>query len=136
MIRPFTPQDYASVKELYEEGGLFEEEIDSEEILKAKARRDRGSLLVAVKADQVIGSVSIIEDGRFAFVFRLVVKTSERGKGIGTQLLTEAEAILKKRGNKTVSILVNEQEAELHTYYKKHAYKKGRVWRWMWKDLL
>lgn len=134
MIRPYTPKDYASVKALYIEGGLFEEEIDSEEVIKTKIKRDPESLLVAVKNDQVVGSVSIIEDSRFAFVFRLVVRESERGRGIGTKLLAEAETILKKRGNKTVSILVDEQKAELQEYYKKRGYKKGRIWRWMWKD--
>jgi ribosomal protein S18 acetylase RimI-like enzyme len=134
-IRPYTSTDYASVIAIYKEGELFEEEMDSEEILKRKTERDPESLLVGLKNDQIIGTVSVVEDGRFAFVFRLAVKKSERGNGVGTKLLSEAEKLLKKRGNKTVHILVNEKESELQSYYEKLHYRRGRLWRWLWKDL-
>lgn len=134
-IRPYTSKDYASVIELYKEGNLFEEEVDEEKIITLKITRDPESILVALKDNKIVGTVSIMEDGRLAFIFRLAVKTNERRQGIGAALLAEAEKILKKRGNTMVNIIVNEKHEDLQIYYEKLKYKKARVWRWMWKEL-
>lgn len=134
-IRPYTPEDYASVIELYKEGNLFEEEVDEEKIITLKITRDPESILVALKNNKIVGTVSIMEDGRLAFIFRLAVKANERRQGIGAALLAEVEKTLKKRGNTMVNIIVNEKQEDLQKYYEKLKYKKARVWRWMWKKL-
>jgi ribosomal protein S18 acetylase RimI-like enzyme len=76
-----------------------------------------------------------MEDGRLAFIFRLAVKAKERKQGIGTKLISEAEKILKKRGNPMVNIIVSEKDINLQKYYERLHYKRARVWRWMWKEL-
>lgn len=130
-IRPYSPEDYSSVKAIYEEGGLFDKVTDKEKGLRTKSERDSESLLVAIKDQQIVGTVSIIEDGRIALLFRLVVKESERRQGIGRELMSEAERILKERGYEEVNIVVNDKDTTLQSYYEKQNYKKGRSWRWM-----
>src|SRR5216683_128239 len=110
-IRPYTTKDYASVIEIYKEGNLFEEELDKKEILKSKIDRDPESIFVAMRNTKIVGTVSIMEDGRIGFIFRLAVKANERNHGIGKKLLSEAEKILKQRGNPTINIIVNEKHA-------------------------
>ncbi|EKD95988.1 MAG: GCN5-related N-acetyltransferase [uncultured bacterium] len=134
-IRPYTPEDYQSVKAIYEDGGLFAESIDTEENLKTKIERDPESILVAVKRQQVVGTVSFLEDGRMAYIFRVAVKKTERKQGIAKMLLEEAEKILKKRGLKKVSILVSEKVKELWDYYEGLGYNRGTMHLWMWKEL-
>jgi ribosomal protein S18 acetylase RimI-like enzyme len=134
-IRHYKSKDYQFLIDLYKEGDLFEEEIDNENVIKQKIKRDPESIIVALKNNEIVGTVSIMEDGKFAFIFRLVVSVKERNQGIGTKLISEAEKILKKRGNLYVNIIVNEKDHKLQEYYQKFLYKKGRVWRWMWKEL-
>lgn len=134
-IRPYLQSDYAAIKEIYQTGGLFEEDCDLEDILAKKSERDPESLLVAVLHDKIVGTVSLVEDGRFAFIFRLAVKLDKQNRGIGSQLIAEAEKKLKQRGNTIINILVNEQHQELQSYYTRRHFHKGRIWRWMWKEL-
>ena len=104
--------------------------------LKRKIERDPESILVAVKTMKTVGTISIMEDGKLAFIFRLVVKKSVRRQGIAiAQLVVAAEKILKQRGSPTVNIIVNEKDVDLQAYYEQLHYKKGRVWRWMWKEI-
>ena len=134
-IRPYVQNDYTSVIELYKEGDLFEKDFDTKNALERKIERDPESILVAVRNNEIVGTISIMEDGKLAFIFRLVVKKSLRRQGIGTQLIAAAEKILKQRGNPTVNIIVNEKDVDLQGYYEQLNYKKGRVWRWMWKEI-
>ena len=135
-IRPYTVSDYQQVKAIYQsKGAWFTEGTDDEDRLAAKIEKDPGSILVAEKEGNIIGTVSIIEDGRMAFIVRLAVAEEERQKGIGTLLLQEAEKALKERGLKKVNILVSEVEDYLYPYYEKRGYSRGTKHLWMWKEL-
>lgn len=134
-IRPYTSQDYPFVKAIYEEGGFFDKVIDREENLRAKSQRDPRSLLVAEKSQQVVGTVSIVEDGRMAFLFRLAVAKNARKQGVGRRLLQEGERILKKRGHELVNIVLFDKEEELKGYYERLGYKRGSLHLWMRKEL-
>lgn len=134
-IRPYIQNDYAALIKLYQTGELFEEDCDNENIIINKVKRDPESLLVAIHDDEIVGTVSLVEDERFAFIFRLAVKSDQQRRGIGSTLIAEAEKRFKQKENTTVNILVNEKHLELQSYYERHHYHKGRIWRWMWKDL-
>src|SRR4051812_9687735 len=125
-IRFYKPADYPQVKAIYQsKGAWFKEGVDDEERLTEKIRRDPESILVVDKAGKVVGTISLIEDGRHAFIVRLAVLESEREKGIGSQLLREAENILIQRGLKKINILVSETESDLYDYYEKRGYKRA-----------
>lgn len=134
-IRPYTSEDYPYVRDIYEEGELFVDAIDTEENLRTKIEKDPKSILVAVKNNKVVGTISILEDGRMAFIFRIAVTKKERRQGIATMLLKEAERILKQKGLKKVSILVSEKVKELWNYYEGLGYNRGSMHLWMWKKL-
>ena len=135
-IRFYKPEDYSQVKAIYQgKGAWFREGVDDEERLRTKIKRDPESILVAEKAGKVVGTISLIEDGRHAFIVRLAVLESERDKGIGSKLLQEAERILMGRGLKKINILVSETEEDLYDYYEKRGYKRGLKHLWMYKDL-
>lgn len=134
-IRPYVPEDYTPIRQILEEGNLFYDKMDGEERLREKVARDPQSILVAEEAAQIVGTVSIMEDARMAFVFRLGVKMAYRGRGLGTRLMQEAETLLQGRGYDEVHILVSEEDTELQGYYERVGYEKGHGYRWMYKEL-
>ena len=133
-IRPYLPEDYLPVKHILEEGNLYYDKMDSEEHLKEKITRDPQSILVATEGSNIIGTASIMEDGRMAFIFRLGVQMEQRNSGVGRKLIQEAETILHKRGYNEVHILVDENNPELQTYYEQRGYESGHMYRWMSKE--
>lgn len=70
-IRPYQPNDYNSLKKVYEAFKWFDPETDSEGRLNNKSQRDPESLLVAIVEDEIVGTVSLIEDGRIALFLQV-----------------------------------------------------------------
>lgn len=124
-IRPYTTNDYISVRRNMEEGGLYYPEIDAEQKLNEKITRNPESILVAELNGAVIGSVFIVEDGWAPFFFRLAVAKDYRGKGVGSRLLEEVECVLAEKGHQKVYCLVNDNDTELKTYYTKRGFEEG-----------
>jgi len=133
-IRTYSLGDYPWVVRILEEGDLFYKPMDSPERLEQKISRDPRSIFVAVRSDEVVGTVSIMEDGRTAFIFRLGVSKEYRNKGIGKLLMSTAEEELFSRGYKEIHVLVEEENSELQDYYHKQGYEKGNIYRWMTKE--
>jgi hypothetical protein len=133
-IRPYNPTDYSAVKKLYTDSGWFDPETDAEERLRAKTERDPDSLLIATEQNQVIGTVSLIEDGRIALFFRLITVAEEAAE-IRAKLLTEGEVILKQRGYHEAHIIAPENDKTRQKEYEQYGFQKGNPYRWMWKKL-
>jgi ribosomal protein S18 acetylase RimI-like enzyme len=71
----------------------------------AEALRGRRIMLVAEMLGHVIGQIFVQMDsafsagnGRAAYLYALRVRPEARNRGIGTELVREAEAILRQRG--------------------------------------
>ena len=133
-VRAYEPADYANVREILDQGGLFYEPFDSAESLNEKISRDPRSILVAIRFNKIIGTVSIMEDGRMPFIFRLAVKQEFRNAGTGIILMDSAEKELFSRGYKEVHILVETENEQLQGYYAKQGYEKGNSYCWMTKE--
>ena len=126
-IRPYSPNDYISVRRNMEEGGLYHPEIDAEQKLNEKITRNPGSILVAELNGEVVGNVLIMEDGWGPLFFRLAVAKEYRHKGIGSRLVGEVEGILAIKGYREVYCLVNDNDTELKEYYKERGFKEGDI---------
>lgn len=88
---------------------------------------------------RVIGSIgySRIENTSEAFLHRLFVKSSEKHKGIGTQLLKTAEDEMKRRGITVSRVHLGESKErwfESYEFYPKHGYAEYKE-RYMKKEL-
>lgn len=135
-IRNYNPDaDYRHMKQILEEGSLFYGPTEAPERLAEKVRRDPDSIIVAVTDNQIVGTVTISEDGRMPFIFRLAVRNNQRRHGIGQKLMKEAEKRLKDRGYTELNILVDENNEELKEYYRRQEYEEGNVYRWMYKEV-
>ncbi len=133
-IRSYCPQDYPVVKKLYQVTGLFDPETDAQHRLDAKAHRDPASLLVAVQQPDIVGTVSLIEDGRVAIFFRLVAIGAQQAE-IRAALLAAGQQIFGQRGYKEIHIMAPEQDYDRQRELHKLGYKTGRDYRWMWRNV-
>lgn len=91
--------------------------------------------MVAILNKEIVGTVSIIADGRIAMLFRLLAKKNTNGKAVRNKLMEEAEKILRKKGYKNVHVVSIKEDTKLHNEYQKEGYKKGRLYQWFWKEL-
>jgi hypothetical protein len=134
-IRNYEPNDYQAVRQLYKDSGWFDPETDAEERLKAKSERDPQSLLVATDPDNILGTVSLIEDGRIALFFRLVTKDGDDAPAVRKRLLAEGEVIFKQKGYNESHIIAPESDTDRQNEYQQNGFQKGNPYRWMWKKL-
>ena len=91
-LRKYETTDYEKLMELYRKSEEFEmdEVTDAESGLKRKIEADPESVLVVEREDELVASVSIIEDGRIAILFRMVVdpELPHPGKVLGELVVT------------------------------------------------
>jgi len=132
-VRPYQESDYPFIKAILQEENLFRESVDSRQMLKKVIKENPGSILVSCEGQEVIGTVSF-ETGRVPLIFRLAVTSSRRHQGVGTILMQEAERELRQRGYNDVHLLVEEENSELHEFYRKLGYDKHNLYRWFHKE--
>ena len=98
-VRSYTPEDYSSVVALYKEtempGSEFDLNRDSEQRLQKRIENDPDAILIGKVGGKVVGSVSLIEDGRVAWLFRFRVREIEGEEDIAKTLLDVAVNTLK-----------------------------------------
>jgi hypothetical protein len=135
IVRPYTDRDYMFVKGMYIQNGRFDQETDSWDRLKDKIERDPESIQVAsYPHSRPEGSVSIIEDGRVAFLFRLVsLKGSE--ELVIPKLLDRSKEILLNRGYRDAHIFVEELNTNRQQLYIDNGFSLGGRYRWMYTSL-
>jgi hypothetical protein len=73
MIRPYEDKDYEQLKELYLHtewyGGVFSESRDGRAVPARKITQDPEAIWIYEHEDAVIGTVSLIDDGRVAWLY-------------------------------------------------------------------
>lgn len=137
MIRSYQDSDYEKLKELYGHnewyGGQFDEGRDSREKLSAKIADEPEAVLVYDQSGELLGTISLIEDGRVAWLFRFVVK--ENDQKVAKELYRRAIDILKKRGHTQVLVYSPYDNQELDTRYQTLGMTKGKNFTAYWSDL-
>jgi len=107
-IRNYNPNDYDQVAEIYKRselyGGQFDENRDSRDRLDDKTKNDPEAILVCESEGKITGTVSLIEDGRVAWLFRFAVLEGEHKENIARALFEKASKILKARGHRQVLV--------------------------------
>lgn len=137
-IQPYQLTDYEDLIDLYKQSNefKFDEITDSRENITRKIERDPESILLAKEDDELVGSVSIIEDGRIALLFRFVTKGSDQDNDeILKALLHEAETILKRRGYTEVHNTAPLEDIKVLTERERIGFQKGNPYMWYWKKI-
>jgi predicted GNAT family N-acyltransferase len=96
------PEEIAAALELRER--VFAGEQGVPVAADRDGRDDDALHLVAVAADCVVGTCRLVFHGEVAHLGRLAVESAERGRGVGTALLREAERHTRAAGAARISL--------------------------------
>ncbi|HET9850805.1 MAG TPA: hypothetical protein VFP35_04270 [Candidatus Saccharimonadales bacterium] len=136
-IRPYKDADYENLKQLYEHsewyGGQFDKARDGRQRLADKIAQDPESIWLYEKDGRLLASVSLIEDGRVAWLFRFAVKDNDQL--VAEALYRKAAAIFKQRGHSQVLVYSPAGNQKLNERWQKLGMNKGHDFTAFWKDL-
>lgn len=137
MIRSYREDDYEQLKKLYEHhewyGGVFDEARDGRERLARKIADDPEAILVYEQDGEIVGTISIIEDGRVAWLYRFVVRNFD--PAISRQLYERAITVLKARGHQEVLVYSSAGDHQLDEHYESLGMARGSDYTCFWKKL-
>lgn len=138
-IRNYNPAtDYPGLKELYLTphtfGGQFDEARDSQQRIGKLATEKPGSILVVNLDDQIIGSVTLFEDGRSAWLYRFAV-LPEYEPEVSALLWKQARETMKKWGHEEVLVYAPEGEEAFQGRYADLGFTKGGNYTAYWQGL-
>lgn len=105
-IRSCRPEECATVLDLWKRAEVIPSRTDELEELERLAGEHTDSFLVAELDGRIVGTVFANWDGWRGHIYRLAVAPELRRKGIGRALLQEAEARLRAKGARRISVLV------------------------------
>lgn len=136
-VRSYQPSDYEQLKTLYLDsstfGGQFDEARDAADRLQKKIEADPDAILIAEQDYKIVGSVSLIDDGRVAWLFRFAVP--QGNPNIAQVLHDKAITILKERGHAEVLVYTPVGNQELNSRYEQLGFAKGGDYTCYWKGL-
>jgi len=96
--------------------------LSSSDTFEAVARfleRNPGLSLVAVEGEAVVGTILCGHDGRRGFIHHLAVAPSQRRRGIGRALVSDALAALRAAQITKCHLLVFHENAEGREFWKR-----------------
>lgn len=136
-IRPYSSSDYEQLKALYLDsstfGGQFDEARDAQDRLQRKIESDPDAILVAERIGRLVGTVSLIDDGRVAWLFRFAVK--DQDSEVLTALHDRAIETLARRGHSQVLVYSPTGDAALDSRYEQLGFTKGSDYTCFWKEI-
>lgn len=137
MINYYSNSQYLSIKELYLHselyGGVFDEARDGQERLATKIADDPQAILVYERDGELLGTISIVEDGRVAWLYWFVVKDFD--PEITKELYDAATKILKERGHSEILVHTLVGDKNLDARYDSLGMTKGGDYTCYYKDL-
>ena len=116
-------------------GGQFDPARDSEEKLLSVTNFDPESILIYEENGEILGTVSLIENGRVAWLFRFAVTECENEKTITKALYETACNILRYRGHKQILIYSPSNHLKLNQRYIDLGMNKGGEYTCHWQDI-
>jgi predicted N-acetyltransferase YhbS len=138
-IRNYNSSDYKQVADLYKQsalyGGQYDDARDSEEKLQKLIENKPDAILVAESDNEIIGTVTIFEDGRFAWLYRFAVNKGEQESEATQMLWNKAGGILKKSGHTQVLVYAPAGDRNFEERYIQLGFKKGNDFTAYWQDL-
>ncbi|TSC68545.1 MAG: hypothetical protein G01um101456_599 [Parcubacteria group bacterium Gr01-1014_56] len=135
IIRGYQELDYPQVEKLYKNsslfGGQFDMSRDSQEQLKKLIEHKPEAILVAESDGEIVGTVTLFEDGRSAWLYRFATlnnKTSEA-------LFLRAKEILKSKGHTQVLVYAPAGDKQFEERYRSLGFNKGNDYTVYWQNL-
>jgi GNAT superfamily N-acetyltransferase len=102
---------------------------------------DSAHAIYVAESDSVLGWIHVcvlefLESGMFAEIAGMVVTQSQRGKGIGTQLVAQAEQWARAKGTVRLRVRSNVVRHETHEFYLKCGFSNKKTQKVFEKNFL
>jgi ribosomal protein S18 acetylase RimI-like enzyme len=110
-VRSCRVEECSEVLTLWERAGAIPSPTDTLEEVTQLVREHADHLLVAIRQGAVVGSVIGGWDGWRGNIYRLAVAPEARRSGLARRLVQEAERVLRAKGARRISALVERHEA-------------------------
>ncbi len=130
--------DYEAVKALYEStetyGGQYDDARDAKDRLEILIHQKPDAILVAEDGSKILGTVTLFEDGRSAWLYRFAVLTQYE-KDVTRLLYEKASSILKQKGHTQVLVYAPAGYINFEQRYAALGFNKGADYTAYWQDL-
>jgi len=106
LIRPYTPEDEATVIALWQQCGLTRPWNDPRKDIARKSKVDPQLFIVGIENGEVVASAMGGYEGHRGWVNYLAVRPDHRGRGFGRELMLYLEEDLKARGCPKINLQI------------------------------
>ena len=127
VIRPFEPDDEASVIDLWQKCSLTRPWNNPRLDIERKLKDSPQFLFVGTLDGRIVSSVMAGYDGHRGWVYYLAVGPDYRKLGLGKQIMAHAEAKLLEIGCPKIDLMVRKSNAGVIEFYKKIGYGEDEV---------
>jgi ribosomal protein S18 acetylase RimI-like enzyme len=122
-IVPYAERHFEGIDALWREAFPDAEPRNSaERVILVKLTVQPDLILIATEGDLVVGSVLAGFDGYRGWLSKVAVLKSHRRRGLGTQLIAEAESRLKALGCTKINLQVIGSNADVVPFYESLGY--------------
>jgi ribosomal protein S18 acetylase RimI-like enzyme len=124
VFRSYSDADYQALIDFWNNAGLHIRPTgrDSRQNMALQASQPMMNLLLAVQADQIVGSVIITHDGRKGWINRLATAPALRRTGLAKELIARSEAWLKEQGIQIYTCLIEEWNSASRALFRSQNY--------------
>ncbi|SFS01725.1 Ribosomal protein S18 acetylase RimI [Microbacterium sp. cf046] len=123
-IRAFALRDTESVIALWQATGLTRSWNNPHLDIQRKLTVQPELFLVAVDADEIVGTVMAGYDGHRGWLYYLAADPMRRGQGIGRKLVGAAEELLLELGCPKVQLMVRPDNDDVLGFYDSLGYER------------
>ncbi len=125
-IRPLRADELQEMKRVWVRAGLpcRPRGRDTMPNLRRQLREDPESFLGAYLSGHLVGAALVTDDGRKGWINRLAVVPEARGRGIAKRLISEAEAILRRRGRRLFCVQIESYNTDSMKLFIDAGYKR------------
>ena len=105
--------------------------LQSEGLSEIINRPEVGDIVIATEGSRIIGMVNILYTistalgGVVAILEDMLVSPNERGKGIGSKMLTYSLELAISKGCQRITLLTDDDNETAHRFYEKHGFSSA-----------
>jgi ribosomal protein S18 acetylase RimI-like enzyme len=126
-IRSYALADRDSVVDLWRRCGLVRPNNDPFKDIARKLKVRPDLFLVALLDNTVVGSVMVGYEGHRGWINYLGVCPNHRRRGVGRQLMEEAERLLRLEGCPKINLQIRASNSEVLAFYRRIGYLQDDV---------
>lgn len=116
-IRTFREADRQAIIMLWRACNLVRPWNDPSHDIDRVVNTRNSSLLVGVMDDVIVATAMLGFDGHRGWIYYVAVAVSHRRKGLGVEIMSEAELWLRSRGAPKVQLMVRSDNTDITGFY-------------------